>query len=241
MTDTLPVVILIGRPAAGKSEVIDYLEHMDSGERRRSMHLGEPLVIDDFPFVWQIFEDDDIRAQMGRPRQNTTPEHYFSDDYVWNFLIGKINVEYRKALARNPQLFQDHTVIVEFARGGESAFREAFSYLADEILHSAVVVYVRVPFEESLRRNRRRARKGEEDSILYHSLPDSKMESLYTIDDWDKVSGGNSEGLLTIRAHAVPFAVFQNEPEVTNDPALLGPALQNVFERLWNWRTGATI
>jgi hypothetical protein len=113
--------------------------------------------------------------------------------------------------------------------------------LSNEILERAVIVYVSVPYAESVRRNRRRARPGEEDSILYHSLPDSKMQAYYKTDDWDALSGGQTEGVLDIKGHPVPFAVFQNEPELTRDPALLGPALRDVFERLWDRRTGATI
>jgi len=90
-----------------------------------------------------------------------------------------------------------------------------------------------VPYEESFKRNRRRARPGQEDSILFHSLPDEKMEKYYMVNDWDKLSGGKNDGIIEIRGHRVPFAVFQNEPEKTDDPAKLGPALEEVFDRLW--------
>jgi hypothetical protein len=50
--------------------------------------------------------------------------------------------------------------------GGDNGFREALSRLSDEILRRAAIVYIRVSYEESLRRHRRRARAGQEDSIL---------------------------------------------------------------------------
>jgi len=59
------------------------------------------------------------------------------------------------------------------------------------------------------------------------------METYYKTNDWDKLSGGMSEGVIEIKGHRVPFAVFQNEPEKTDDPAKLGPALEEVFGRLW--------
>ncbi len=232
MSDTFPVIILIGRPAAGKSEIIDYLKKLSDDERRERLHLGQLVEIDDFVWVWQIFEDDDIREKLGRERQNSTRDYYFSDPFLWNFLIGKIDLDFEKRLARDPDLLRDHTVLVEFSRGGENGFAEAFAHLSDEILRRAAVVYVDVPFGESLRRNRRRARAGQEDSILYHSLPDAKMETLYRTNDWEKLSQGQAQGTLEIKGHRVPFAVFSNEPEKTDDPAKLAPALQETFDRL---------
>jgi hypothetical protein len=49
-------------------------------------------------------------------------------------------------------------------------------------LQRAAIVYINVSYTESVRRNHKRARKGLEDSILYHSLPDAKMELLQTND-----------------------------------------------------------
>ncbi len=233
MLDTFPVIILIGRPAAGKSEVIDYMKKLGDDERRCRLHVAPFEEIDDFVWVWQIFEDDDVRERLGRERQNSTRDHNFTDPFSWNFLIGKINLEFEKKLARDPAFLREHTAIIEFARGGENGFGEAFSYLSDDILRRAAILYISVPFQESLRRNRRRARPGLEDSILYHSLPDAKMEALYRTNDWEKLTGGASEGCLEIKGHHVPFAVLQNEPEKTDDPAKLGPELQQVLAKLF--------
>ncbi len=233
MSDTFPVIILIGRPAAGKSEIIDYLKQVPDAERRARFHIAPFVEIDDFVWVWQLFEDDDIRQELGRERLNTTPAHHFNDPFLWDFLIGKINRDFQKKLAADPDFLNDHTVIIEFARGGENGFREAFDYLSDSILERAAIVYVSVPFGESLRRNRRRARPGLEDSILYHSLSDEKMEVLYRTSDWDRLSGGKPEGFIDIKGRRVPFAVFQNEPEKTDKPQKLGPALQSTFDTLW--------
>lgn len=233
MRDTFPVLILIGRPAAGKSEVIDYLKKLPAEERRAALHIGPFEEIDDFVWVWQLLEDDDVRQRLGRERQNTTADHRFNDPFLWDFLIGKVNLAFEKKLAQDPEHLNSHTILVEFARGGENGFANAFSLLSEQILKRAAIVYVNVPYEESVRRNRRRARPGQEDSILYHSLSDAKMEILYKISDWDKLSRGESQGTLTVRGHAVPFAVFQNEPEKTDNPAKLGPALREVFGNLW--------
>ena len=233
MENTFPVIILIGRPAAGKSEVIDYLKKLADNERRAKMHIAPFDEIDDFVWVWETFEDDDIRAKHGHPRQNTDANYFFLDHFIWNLYIEKMNLAFAKRVAHDPNCLHDRSAILEFARGGENGFREAFAYLSDEILQRAVIVYIRVSYEESVRRNHKRARKGQEDSILYHSLPDAKMNLYYKVNDWEEISGGKTEGSVEIKEHRVPFAVFQNEPEKTDDPAKLGPALEEVFGKLW--------
>ena len=55
MSDRFETIILIGRPAAGKSEVIDFLKKTDDAERARRFHVGPFTEIDDFPFVWETF------------------------------------------------------------------------------------------------------------------------------------------------------------------------------------------
>jgi len=233
MPDTFPVIILIGRPAAGKSEVIDYLKKLSDEERRAKLHIAPFEEIDDFVWVWETFEDDDIRSKHGHPRQDTTPDYFFTDPFTWNLFIEKMNHEFARRLARNGNDLRDYTVLLEFSRGGENGFGEAFSYLSDDILKRAVIVYVSVSYAESVRRNHKRAKPGREDSILHHSLPDKKMELYYKTNDWDKLSDGKREGVIEIKGHHVPFAVFQNEPEKTDDPAKLGPALEEVFGKLW--------
>lgn len=192
--DTFPIIILIGRPAAGKSEVIDYIKKLPDDVRRAKLHIAPFEEIDDFVWVWQLFEDDDIREKLGRARVNTTPDYFFTDPFLWNFLIAKINLKFAKHLARDANLLRDHTIIVEFARGGENGFGEAFAYLSDEILARAAIVYVSVSYDESVRRNRRR--QGQEDSILYHSLSDDKMEAYYKTNDWSNSPAASAKASL---------------------------------------------
>lgn len=232
MADTFPVIILIGRPAAGKSEVIDYLKKTAIEERKKRFHIGSFVEIDDFPFIWDWFEEDDILEKYGKERLHTKPDYYFKDEFLWHVCIEKINNAFAKKLRDNPKFLIENTAIIEFARGGKNAFAEAFSYLSEEILKQARICYIRVSYEESCRKNRKRARKGLEDSVLFHSLPDEKMEFYYKINDWDKIAP-RTEGYIAIKGHQVPYAVFQNEPEKTDDPAKLGPALEDVFSRLW--------
>ncbi|MGC9044343.1 MAG: hypothetical protein ACP5KG_10865 [Myxococcota bacterium] len=228
-------IILLGRPAAGKSEVIDFLKRTPLEERKNKFYIGEIVEFDDFIYVWQTFEDDDIwDKKLHKPRKNTSSDYYFYDHDIWNFFIHKINLAYAKEIARNRTLHNTHTALIEFSRGGENGFGEAFSHLSDEILNDAVILYISVSYNESVRKNRRRFRPELADSILYHSLPDDKMEFYYRTNDWERLTDNKPSGYLNIKNHKVPFAVLYNEPEVTDSDAKLGVALKNVFEELHN-------
>jgi hypothetical protein len=231
-TNTFPIILLIGRPAAGKSEVIDYLKKLPLTERQQKFHISNFTEIDDFPFIWDWFEEDEILSKHGKERLHTDKDYYFKDDFLWNVCIEKINLAFQKKIQSEPNFLQDNTVIIEFARGGENGFAEAFSHLSEEIIKQAAIVYIKVSYEESCRKNRRRARKGEEGSILHHSLPDDKMEYYYKVNDWDKIAPTDS-GTIKIKGTDVPYSILPNEPEVTDAPEKLGPALEKTFATLW--------
>lgn len=230
--DKLDVILLIGRPAAGKSETIDFLKQLPDERRLQEYHIAPFEELDDFLYVWQTFEDDNIREHMGLLRRDTDANLYFLDNRIWDFFIERIDLDFRKKLARDPLFLEHHTVMMEFARGGENGFANAFQHLSDDVLSRATILYIDVSFEESLRKNRRRYRPEQADSILYHSLEDAKMERYYKNNDWERLSGGHDEGFIAVKGHQVPFAVFHNEPEKTLDPELLGAALRDVTGRL---------
>jgi hypothetical protein len=237
--DHFEVIILTARPASGKSEVIDYLKKTDVEIRKRRFHIGEFEEIDDFPFVWDTFVVDDIMTKHGKPRLFTDKNYFFKDHFTWNLFIEKINVAYAKKIANNPQYHDTCTAIIEFARGSENGIGEALSFLSEDILNRAGIFYLDVSYEESVRKNRARKRVGQEDSILFHSLPDEKMEFYYKVNDWKKLTKDDPR-YIVIKGIKVPYAVFQNEPDLTTaggEP--LGKALEKTFGKLWqimrNW------
>jgi hypothetical protein len=230
MSDCFRSIVLIGRPAAGKSEIIDFLKSTAPAERRARFHIGDLVEIDDFPFLWEKFQEDDLLEAHGRARLWTTSDYYFTDEWLWNFLILKINSAYERFGAERKDA---QTALVEFSRGGENAFRQAFSFLSERVRRESALIYIRVSYAESARKNRRRARTGAEHSILYHSLPDEKMEHYYKSNDWDEIAGSSCEGEIDMGGIGVPFVVFENEPEVTDRPEALGKRLEEVCARLW--------
>jgi hypothetical protein len=232
MNHNFPILIITGRPAAGKSEVIDFLKNADPKERLERFHIAEFEELDDFVYVWETFEIDDILARHGKLRIWTDEKYYFKEHFIWNLYIERMNLEYRKKIARDPKYHDKKTTLIEFARGGENGIHEALSYLHEEILRHACLIYIRVSYGESVRKNRRRARKGQEDSILYHSLPDEKMEFYYKINDWEKLEAKNPH-TIEVKGFKIPYAVFENEPEKTLDPMLIGNELERVTTKLW--------
>ncbi len=231
-TPHLPVVIVTGRPAAGKSEVIDFLKKTPVEERVRRFHIGELEELDDFVYVWETFEIDDILSKNGKPRLWTDEKYWFKDPFIWNLYIERLSLEYRKKLARYPHYHEKKTALVEFARGGSDGIAGALRCLHPDVLRRAVLMYIKVSYEESVRKNRRRARKGEEDSILYHSLPDEKMEFYYRENDWEDLAA-KDPNVLEVNGFKVPYAVFANEPEKTLDSSMLGEELERVMKKLW--------
>ncbi|MCP5105713.1 MAG: hypothetical protein GY950_20160 [bacterium] len=242
------IIILNGRPAAGKSEVIDYLKQIPVDERIQRFHIGEFVEIDDFPFLWEDFEDDDLLEEMGLPRliSNKTFEYkgktydgyVFKEKWYWNFLIRKINFFYTKLLRDQPDFSKTNkTAILEFARGTEhGGFKTAYDHLSNEILQKAATLYIKVDFEESTRKNRRRYNPDKPDSILEHALEDLKMEKLYKGSDWEEFSA--DPNYLKVKEFKVPYGVFDNMPEKTDKPEVLGAHLEEVLTKLWQVYTG---
>ena len=233
--DTFSVLILIGRPASGKSEIIDFLMQLPDPTRRERFHIAQLQVLDDFPILWSWFEEDDILSEkFGLPRLHSDEQQYFKFRELWHVLIERLNLEYSNKIRDNASYHDHTTALIEFSRGSEhGGYAEAFQHVSDEILQRAGIVYVRVPFEESLRKNRRRFNPNKPDSILEHGLTDEKMERLYRGDDWSNLAP-NESGHLSIRGQQVPYAVFPNEDDVTTGkPDQLAARLESVLGKLW--------
>jgi hypothetical protein len=228
-------IILIARPAAGKSEIIDYWKHSDSEERRQRFHIGDFVEIDDFPMLWTWFEEDDILTGMGKPRHHTDPQGYFKEQYLWDVLIKRIDLEYTKKRRDLSDRAGETTVLIEFSRGKEhGGFRGAFANLSPEILQETAILYIDVSWEESLRKNRKRFNPLKADSILEHGLSDEKLDRLYRQSDWEEIRSENPT-FITIQGIQIPYVVFENEDDVTTARGeKLGQRLEEKLQKLWS-------
>jgi hypothetical protein len=234
-TTNFDILMLLARPAAGKSEVIRYLKSVPLAQRLSRFHVGAVDEIDDFPMLWTWFEEDDLLSQMGRPRLHSTPDGYFLDDSLWDLLIRRISLEYHKRQRDYPGRGEPVTALIEFSRGRQhGGYRQAFQHLSPEVAEHSAILYIDVTYEESLRKNRRRFNPDRPDSILEHGLSDEKIERLYRDNDWDELTGGAKSGRIPIQGIAVPFVVFDNADDVTTpggEP--LGQRLEATLGKLW--------
>ncbi len=237
--DHFDILVLIARPAAGKSEIIDYLKHTPDDERARRFHVGPFIVLDDFPMLWAWFEEDAILQKLGHEPLHTVEGGYFKHEVMWHLLIERLSLEYAKLIRDQPDFHAHHTALIEFSRGAEhGGYEAAFEHLSEEILRRAAVLYVEVSYEESLHKNRRRFNPDRADSILEHGLPDAKLERLYREDDFADFSAGDPDYLM-VGDVAVPYVVFPNHDDVTTgQPGALARRLDEKLSRLWELYNG---
>jgi len=233
--NTFDILLLIARPAAGKSEIIHYLKNTPPAEREKRFHIGKFEEIDDFPMLWTWFEEDALLERMGYPRLHTDVDGYFLGNHLWDLLIERIGLEYQKKLRDIPAFAEEYTAIVEFSRGSEhGGYASAFEHLPLEMAQRMAILYIDVSWEESLRKNRKRFNPNKPDSILEHGLPDAKLERLYREVDWQQVSAENPD-YITIKGCKVPYVVFDNSDDVTTPHGeALGARLEQTLTELWN-------
>ena len=235
--ETFDILLLLGRPASGKSEFIDFMTRLRPPERASRWHIGPFDVVDDFPILWEKFEEDDLWERLGHPRlhsKRADGNYAVTDPRLWGFLIERINQRVASlGTGRSPR-----TRIIEFSRGGASGYRDALGRLSPEILRRAVILYVDVSFEESWRRNLARYDEKRRSGILTHSVPREEMERTYGTDDWPDLASSR-QGFVTVGGLQVPYATMPNEPE-SKDPAILGPRYLDALAPLYDaWRAAA--
>lgn len=227
------ILLLIARPAAGKSEIIAHLKSVPIEERINRFHIGEFEELDDFPMLWTWFEEDLILSQLGHQRLHTDNDFNFLYAHLWDVLIERINLEYSKKIRDEPAYHNRKTIIIEFARGtSHGGFSRAFKHLSKNIANQLAILYLNVSWDESLRKNRARFNPDRPDSILEHGLPDDKLEKLYRHVDWNELTTNQPED-LDIQGVQVPYVVFENEDDVTSlGGELLGNRLKDSLSRL---------
>lgn len=226
MTKTFNNILLLGRPASGKSELIDFLKKTPVLERSQKYGVGQFREMDDFPWIWEKFMEDNLWEKAGYPRRYSfggdNPGLAKEGGPLFDFCIQKFNTEYKP---------HDDTLFIEFARGGKGAYQTALNRLTPAIFERSVILFILVSYEESCRRNNARYQEKLQHSILAHKVPDETMSAFYQTHDWLELTGGKESGVLSLHGGKVPFYTLNNEPELT-DPVLLEKRYTSAFRKL---------
>ena len=238
MTRTFDHVLLLGRPAAGKSEFIDFRKKTPDDERARNFHIGRFEELDDFVWLWEKFLEDDLWEKAGHQRLYSLRygENYGLDpkaESLYDLMLVRFNKETEERYVAKPSFYDNGTLIVEFARGGKDGYRRALKRLSKPLLERAAILYVQVTFDESWRRNVARYEEKMKHSILAHMVPRETMERFYLEDDWTNLTGNKPSGTLDVNGISVPFVTMNNEPELKERGPLAeryGPALARLMD-----------
>ncbi len=222
-------IILVGRPASGKSEFIDFMKKCSPTERMEKYHLGEICELDDFLWLWQKFVEDDCWEAAGYSRRfSKKVDHAYviTDGSILDYCLARFNAEY-------PKQPEDNTILVEFARGeADGGYLHALSHLSDEILKDAAVLFIYASYDEACRRNEARYQEKLKHSVLAHKVPEEDMIRFGKEIDWLKITKEQPSGTLQIRGLSVPFVTMSNEPEL-KEMGPLGQRYQQALNTLW--------
>ena len=239
MKEKFDHLIIIGRPACGKSEFIDYMKKISDEEREKQFHIAKFEEIDDFPWIWEKFMEDDVWEKCGYPRKYSkeymkgnagmTPEAAPLLDYC----MEKFNIEIEKRYLNDANFYQDKTLLIEFARGGAKAFKDQLNRLKPEIFKKAAILHIFIEPDESWRRNVARYEEKLKDSILSHMVPKETYDYHFRENDWKELTNNKESGYLELSGVKVPFVTMNNEPELPAGPEIADrykTALDKLFE-----------
>ncbi len=239
MTRTFDHLLLLGRPAAGKSEFIDFMKKTPDPERAEVFHIGRFEELDDFVWLWEKFLEDDLWEETGFPRlySKRYEENYGmipdQEPKLFELMFTRFNHDLKERYLSRPEFYKEGTVVVEFARGGDDGYKHALSRLSKEVLERAAVLYVQVDFDESWRRNVARYEEKQKHSILAHMVPRETMDTFYSKDDWSELTSNEGDGIINVSGIDLPFVTMANAPELKERGPLAeryGPALRKLME-----------
>ncbi len=234
---TLDHIILNGRPGGGKSELIDFLKYTPAAERAATYHVGEFVELDDFPWLWDKFVEDDLWEEIGEKRlySRKVPGGYVQteDDRLLEMFHVKLCRIVERDYLGKPDFYDDGTIFLEFARGTpDGGYERAYNQMSEAVLQRAAIFYINVTFEESQRRNEARYQEKLAHSILAHRLPEESVERFSRHQDFADITGGAESGYLEIKGVKVPFVSMVNQPQLHDRADLekrYAPALQTLY------------
>jgi len=100
------IVLLLGLPASGKSEIRRLMASMSDQELEKDFHIGKTIDMDDFPYVFIMRKIDESLEKINQPRLfYFSDEKPFIDPRDWLTLVHLLNEDYRDLKQKN--MFKD--------------------------------------------------------------------------------------------------------------------------------------
>ena len=100
MNKVFKIVLLQALPASGKSEVRNFMAHVEPERLRDEFHIGENLQLDDFPYVHMMRRIDDELTSLGEARIFYPGDAPFIDGRDWGTLCNLLNEDYHDLMNR---------------------------------------------------------------------------------------------------------------------------------------------
>ncbi len=96
-------LLLLALPASGKSELRRYIDHLPTNVRSTELHLGEPVHLDDYPYVHLMRRVSEEMTALGeQPLFFAAPQESFLDHADWGTLIELVSEDWAALTTRPP-------------------------------------------------------------------------------------------------------------------------------------------
>lgn len=200
MRDIFKILLLLGLPASGKSEIRRFLASIDKDTLARDFHIGEMIHIDDFPYVYFMRKIDLILDKSNIKRLFfDSDELPFKNPYDWGTLVYLLNEDYLSLKLKKTSIFRSYTQEL-FRRIDDAArnvgIRNRLAVIEQDVfrrMESELETDARKIFEDSIRLSSETlegktvvielARGGSEGSILPLEPPFGYRYSLAQLSD----------------------------------------------------------
>ena len=133
-------VLLLGLPASGKSEIREFINN-NNQQHITTLHFGENLQLDDFPYVHFFSRIDEKLVKCGQKRVFYSEQDPFIDDRDWGTLVNLLNDDYH-LLKEKKKIITEEPVTYLFDRIQKASEkvgikRDLFDY-TDDVFNNIV-------------------------------------------------------------------------------------------------------